>query len=138
MHLLRMMLQILLMSVYLLMPKKDYDYVPSVEEYESPHDFQPQEVKFTYYIWTGNHTASGVYPTIGMVASNNEHLGDIAMLYTADKEFIGYFECTDTGGTQGLKKGKVIDIYAHDMTTVYKFADEYGTNGYVLWIEADG
>lgn len=113
-------------------------YVPPASEYVSPHEWQAEEVKFTYYIWTGNKTASGVYPIIGMCASNREHLGDIAALYDKDKDFIGYFEATDTGGTEGLKKGYVIDVFAYDMETVYKFAEEYGTEGYVLWVKGEG
>jgi hypothetical protein len=113
-------------------------YVPPASEYVTPHEWQAEEVKFTYYIWTGNRTASGVYPIVGMCASNKEHLGDIAALYDKDKNFIGYFEATDTGGTEGHKKGYVIDVFAYDMETVYKFAEEYGTEGYVIWVKAEG
>lgn len=131
------MVKLLLLLLLVAYKPQEEQFVPSVEEYVSPHEWQPQEIKLTYYIWTGNRTASGVYPKIGMCASNREHLGDVAVIYNQDKECIGMFECTDIGGTEGLKKGFVIDIYAHDMETVYQFAEDYGTSGYVLWVEVE-
>lgn len=128
----------LLIILVLMVRQESNMYVPPASEYVSPHEWQAEEVKFTYYIWTGHRTASGVYPVVGMCASNKEHLGDIAALYDKDKQFLGYFECTDTGGTEGLKKGYVIDVFAYDMETVYKLAEEYGTEGYVLWVKGEG
>ena len=99
-----------------------------------------QLVRCTCYIATGNVTASGVYPYEGIVASTGEHLanGDIAALYTRDMEFIGYFECRDTGGDERIQDGTRIDIYRDSIEQAYEWVGEYGDFVYVEWVEAKG
>lgn len=41
-----------------------------------------EKVRCTCYLPTGNPTASGVYPYEGVIASNRDHLGQTAALYT--------------------------------------------------------
>ena len=116
----------------------EYNYVPSVEEYVSPHELWPVEMRVTCYLPTGNRTASGVYPFVGCCASNREHLGDVAAVYTLDMEFIGYFECVDTGGAQTLKNGTSLDIYCENMTQARDWINTYGDYCLVHFIKADG
>lgn len=45
------------------------------------------------------------------ICACNPHVGDIAMVYTMDGEFITMLECTDTGTTNGLQSGTVLDVW---------------------------
>lgn len=47
----------------------------------------------------------------GIAAVTEEHIGDAALVYTRDGEFIGYFECLDKIGTG---KSTVIDVWMPD------------------------
>jgi 3D (Asp-Asp-Asp) domain-containing protein len=96
------------------------------------------KVRCTCYLPTGNPTASGVYPYEGIIASNKEHLGQIAALYTEDMEFIGYFESKDTGGHKALKNGTRIDVYRDSEASYKKWVKDYGDYVYIQWIESEG
>ena len=87
----------------------------------------------------GHHTADGSAVHHGGCACN-PHLGDIAIVYTLDGDFLGYYECNDTGGTDGLKAGAVIDIYRCNLTQCQMFMKMIGPEQkvYVKWIEGDG
>lgn len=93
------------------------------------------KVRCTVYLPTGNPTASGVYPYEGIIASNREHLGQRAALYTEDMEFIGYFECKDTGGHKGLKNGTRIDVYRDNEESYRQWVKDYGDYVFIQWIE---
>lgn len=99
-----------------------------------------QLVRCTCYVATGNRTASGVYPYEGIVAGTGEHLenGDVAVLYTRDMEFIGCFECRDTGGDPRIQNGTRIDIYRDSLERAYEWVGTYGDFVYVQWMRADG
>ena len=56
----------------------------------------------------GTIAYSGVHVREGIAAVTEEHIGDIAIVYTTDGEFIGRFECLDKIGTG---KKTVIDIW---------------------------
>ena len=60
------------------------------------------------------------------------------MVYTMDGEFLGYFECNDTGATNGLKKGTVIDIYRTDLERCRDFMKLTGGKVKVQWIAGEG
>lgn len=110
---------------------------PVVEKWE---ESQPvlNKIRCTCYIPTGNRTASGVYPYEGIIASNREHLGEMAALYTLDREFIGYFECRDTGGAESLRNGTSIDVYRDNLDRAYEWVGEYGDYVLIQWIGGDG
>jgi len=128
-----------LLIFILAMALREEPYVPSVEEYVSPHGDLTEPVVCTWYINpNGNHTASGGNTFKGSCAASREHIGDVAALYSKEGYFIGYFDCNDTGGTEAIKAGKVIDIYADSIEEIYRAAEEWGTEYQVLWIEADG
>lgn len=111
----------LIASLYLNMPKL---------EYLSAHA--------TAYCITGV-TASGEYTKPGICAAKKEWLGKTIMVYQKLPdgnigELIGIYECLDTGGTKGIKSGKVVDIWQPDMDSVQKFMDkvyEDGCKGHV-------
>lgn len=94
-----------------------------------------QKVRCTCYLPTGNKTADGTVPYEGICASNRDHLGDVAVLYSCDGEFIGFFECRDIGGHRKLRNGTAIDIYRDDMDRAWEWVGEWGDYVYVYWIE---
>lgn len=94
-----------------------------------------QKVRCTCYLPTGNHTADGTVPYEGICASNRDHLGDVAVLYSTKGEFIGFFECRDVGGHRKLRNGTAIDIYRDSMDRAWEWVGEWGDYCYVYWIE---
>lgn len=94
-----------------------------------------QKVRCTCYLPTGNKTADGTVPYEGICASNRDHLGDVAVLYSVDGEFIGFFECRDVGGHHKLRNGTAIDIYRDSMDHAWEWVGEWGDYCYVYWIE---
>jgi 3D (Asp-Asp-Asp) domain-containing protein len=95
-------------------------------------------LRCTCYTPTGNKTATGIWPYEGICASNRAHLGMVAVLYTQDMEFIGYFVCKDTGGHEGLKNGTRIDIYRDNMDGVRKWQNTVGDYVIVQWVKGEG
>lgn len=133
------MVRLLLLLLLVAYQPRQELYVPSVDEYVTPHEDLTTPVKITWYLNpNGNKTANGGTTHIGSCASNWEHMGDIAVLYSQEGYFIGMYEVNDVGGTEGLKNGTVIDIYADNLEQIYRTAEEWGTEYYVLWVEADG
>ena len=101
----------------------------------TPFGEELQKVRCTCYIPTGNRTADGTVPYEGICASNRDHLGDVAMLYSTDGEFIGFFECRDIGGNRKLRNGTAVDIFRDDMDRAWEWVGEWGDYVYVYWIE---
>lgn len=101
-------------------------------------DIPLQEVRCTCYLPTGNRTADGTVPYEGIIASNRDHLGDVALLYTLDGEFIGFFECRDIGGHRKLRNGTAIDVYRDNMDRAWDWIHTYGDYIQIIWIEAEG
>lgn len=95
-------------------------------------------IRCTCYLPTGNKTASGVYPYEGICASNNAHLGDVAVLYDLDMNFIGYFEVKDTGGHEGLKNGSRVDIFRENHDRYKEWVNQYGDYVIIQWVKGEG
>lgn len=128
-----------LLLLLLLLLREPYNYVPSVEEYVSPHEYEPELLHITGYINPhGNKTADGSNTFIGSCAMNRANLGKVVALYDKEKNFIGYYDINDVGGTEGLKSGKVVDLYFKDEQTLIEFFEKYGTKLYVQIIESEG
>lgn len=87
--------------------------------------------------YQGEVTANGSKVHSGGCACN-PHLGDVAIVYTLDGDFLGLYECNDTGGTEGLKNGTVIDIYRKNYTQCQSFMKLTGGKVYVKWIDGKG
>lgn len=97
-----------------------------------------QQVRCTCYLPTGNRTADGTIPYEGICASNREHLGDIALIWSMEGEWIGYFECRDIGGNFKLQNGTAIDIYRDNMSEAKEWIATYGDYVQIVWITAEG
>ena len=100
-------------------------------------DFSDFELMSCTAYYQGETTANGSKVHEGGCACNT-HLGDVAIVYTTDGQFLGYYECNDTGGTDGLKNGTVIDIYRMNYTRCRMFMKVTRGKVYVKWIEGKG
>lgn len=82
-------------------------------------------------------TATGGTTRKGICACNT-HVGDLALIYSTNGDFLGIYEVTDTGGTDGLKAGTVIDVWFD----TYEECEEWMrlTEGkcYVQWVHGEG
>ena len=104
----------------------------------APHLGMAQTVRCTCYLPTGNRTADGTVPYEGIIASNREHLGDMAILLTMDGEMIGVFETRDCGGHYKLRNGTAIDVYRDTMERAWEWVHTYGDYVQIIWIPAEG
>ena len=87
----------------------------------------------------GHHTANGSAVHEGGCACSIDHIGDVAIIYTLDGEFLGYFECNDTGAEGGgVRKGTVVDIYRTDYDRCVEWMELTQGKVWVKWIEGDG
>lgn len=86
----------------------------------------------------GHHTADGSPVHEGGCAINAEHLGQIAIVYTTDGNFLGYYEVNDVGGTEGLKAGRVIDIYRCNLTRCESYMKVTQGKVWVKFIDGNG
>ena len=91
-----------------------------------------------YYAHDGAKTATGKEARYGIIAYKPEYYGKTCILYTQDMEYIGVFECEDTGGKR-VRTGQVLDVYTGTtLESCYDWVEEYGTYCYMLWVEAEG
>ena len=93
-----------------------------------------QKLSATAYCM-GHHTANGSPVHPGGCASSREHLGDVAIIYTIDGNFLGYYECNDLGGTEGIQNGYVIDLYRSNLTQCQSFMKLIAANDYKVWVK---
>ena len=95
-------------------------------------------VKFTCYCpesCPGTVTASGTKVREGIIASSRDHLGDCAMVYLTDGTFLGYYEALDIGGTDGIRNGYVIDVWAPSLAKARELMALTEGEVYIEWIE---
>ena len=87
----------------------------------------------------GHHTADGSAVFEGGCASSLDHIGDVAIVYTIDGEFLGYYFCNDTGGEK-VRSGEILDIYRSDYQRCKEFMQKIGKEQvvYVRWIDGKG
>lgn len=101
-------------------------------------EFEPielQKIRITCYVATGNRTASGDIPYEGGCASNWAHMGDTAILFDEDMNYIGEFIVNDVGGAKSLKNGTSIDLFKNDLQSAKNFIKEHGDFGYIIWLK---
>ena len=99
------------------------------------------KMRATAYCIEGK-TYSGKHTRKGIAAASKEYIGKTALVYQrlpGDKvgELIGIYEVEDTGGTEGLTSGVVIDIWCPDLDACQEFMNrvyEEGCQGRV-WVE---
>lgn len=90
-------------------------------------------------------TTSGQYTRHGICAGKKEWLGKTAIIYQrlpdgSIGDLIGIYEILDTGGTTGLKTGKVLDIWTDNMDEAQEFMNlvyEDGCKGHVYFYVID-
>lgn len=91
-----------------------------------------------YYAPAGAKTATGKEARYGIVAYDPDYFGKTCILYTEDMEYIGIFECEDTGGHR-VKTGQVLDVYTGTtLESCYDWVEKNGTHCYMQWIDAEG
>lgn len=108
------------------------------EPHQETLDFE--EAGFTKMSTTaycvGHHTANGSAVHTGGCACSIDHIGDVAIVYTLDGDFLGYYECNDTGAEGGgVRAGKVLDIYRKNLTQCEMYMRITGGKVWVKWIE---
>lgn len=96
-----------------------------------------QKIYVTAYC-CGTHTATGVPVHYGCMAVSKEHLGDVAILYTTDNEYIGIFERNDQGGTDAIREGRVVDIYFPSYEQCREFMARTGGVAYIQFVPGKG
>lgn len=97
-----------------------------------------QQMHTTAYILHGT-TANGGTTHPGICASSIDHIGDVAIVYTLDGHFLGYYECTDTGAEGGgVRAGTVLDVWRTNMTHAKNYMRITNGRVWVKWIEGEG
>ena len=106
-----------------------------------PMDFEAAgftQMSTTAYILKGT-TANGGTTRPGICASSIDRIGDVAIVYTLDGEFLGLYECTDTGAENGgVRAGTVLDVWRANLTQAESYMKITGGKVYVKWIEGEG
>lgn len=82
-------------------------------------------------------TATGGTTRRGIAACNT-HVGDIAVIFSTDGKYLGTYEITDTGGTEGLQRETVIDVWKCNYTQCESWMKLTNGKVYVQWIEGNG
>ena len=93
-------------------------------------------------MWTTAYCLHGVTSTGGTtrphIAACNTHVGDVALIYSLNGDFLYLAEITDTGSSEGLRAGRVLDVWFD----TYEECEEWmrTTEGkcYVLWVHGQG
>lgn len=96
-----------------------------------------QKIYVTAYC-VGTHTATGVPVHYGCMAVSKEHLGDVAILYTENAEYLGIFEGNDQGGTDAIREGRVVDVYFPTIELCREFMARTGGVAYIRYISGNG
>lgn len=97
-----------------------------------------QRMHTTAYILEGT-TADGGHTRPYICASSIDHIGDLAIVYTIDGDYLGMYLCTDTGREGGgVRAGTVLDVWRKNMTQATSYMKVTGGECWVLWIEGNG
>lgn len=105
------------------------------EVFENP-EVEFIDMKLTAYMIQGK-TAMGV-PTHEGICASDPHLGEVALVYTEQGEFIGQYYCCDTGGTDAIRAGYVLDIWCPDMESCKELMRITKGRCKVLWVKGVG
>lgn len=109
---------------------------------ETQDFFEANEFKkiYTTAYCCGEITANGSKVHYGGCASTKEHMGDLAILYTTDGDYIGTFECNDLGGTDAIRQGYVIDVYFPTMEECQAYMERVAPSQkvYVKYVKGEG
>lgn len=100
-------------------------------------DTSEMELMYTTAYCLHGTTANGGTTRPGIAACNT-HLGEVALIYKEDGSYLGAYEITDTGATEGLKNGTVIDVWKANKTHCKGWMKVTGGRVYVQWVKGDG
>ena len=92
----------------------------------------------TAYILQGT-TADGGHTRPYICASSIDHIGDVAIVYTTDGDYLGLYLCTDTGAEGGgVRAGRTLDVWRKNMTQATSYMKLTNGEVYVKWIDGEG
>lgn len=83
----------------------------------------------------GTTTYTGAHVREGIAAVTEEHIGDCALVWDMDGEFIGFFECLDKIGTG---KKTVIDVWKPDLDSAKDLMQRTGGRVMVEFVKRPG
>jgi len=96
------------------------------------------QMKTTAYILNGT-TANGGTTRPGICASSIDHIGDIAIVYTLNGNYLGMYECTDTGAEGGgVRAGVVLDVWRKNLTQAESYMRTTNGRIWVRWVRGNG
>lgn len=72
------------------------------------------------------------------IAACNTRLGQVAIIYSIDGEYLYTAEITDKGITNGLIAGNVIDVWFDTYEECEEWMRTTGGRCYVLWVDGKG
>lgn len=72
------------------------------------------------------------------IAACNTRLGQVAIIYSVDGEYLYTAEITDKGITNGLIAGNVIDVWFDTYEECEEWMRTTGGRCYVLWVDGKG
>lgn len=127
------LIAVLVSSVALIGHARD-GYFDQSAVFEGDNDIE--KLHTTAYCLHGVTATGGT--TRPNIAACNTHVGDVAIIYTLDGEYLGMYEITDTGGTEGLRAGKVIDVWFDALDECKEWMSITGGKCYVKWIKGVG
>lgn len=103
----------LLAALFVTIPAYGSESILDGYEVYTQTEIEMQTAQATAYCLNGT-TATGAKTRIGICASKPEWFGKVLALYKdadgSPGDFIGYFECVDTGSTP-IRNGQVIDVW---------------------------
>lgn len=100
-------------------------------------DTSNMQLMNTTAYYQGHTTANGSKVHVGGCACNT-HVGDVAIVYSLDGQYLGMYECNDTGSANGLVNGTTIDVYRPNYTMCKSWMKLTGGKVFVLWVHGKG
>mgnify|MGYP002523236824 CR=1 FL=1 len=99
-------------------------------------DVEFEQMHTTAYCLNGI-TASGGTTRPG-IAACNPRIGQIAVIYTVDGEYLTTVEITDAGSNERLERGTSIDVWFSTLEECQDWMSKTGGEIYVQWIQGEG
>lgn len=129
------------------LPVRAEEDVERIRSAEAGETFQIMTTAYCH----GAITATGRKPRRGICAVRKEWIGKTALVWECKDpdtmgEFLGYWECLDTGfgadsdgdGIGSIQEGRVIDMYFPTQEEVQEWMEITGGRVYVQLIDAEG
>ena len=98
-------------------------------------DIQWHKMATTAYMIHGTTATGGT--THPGIAAADPYLGQVAMIYSMDGEFLMMAEIIDTGGTEALHQGRCIDVWFDDLEQCKEWMKKTGGKCMVYFIDGN-